>query len=515
MKNKGLYFICLLAALTIGFTCSSALAKSYDFGNGQELTVMGYMTQSAQYGLHEDYNTERGFNQLLTNVLAEADYRFADTAKFFVSGMFSADWIYDVKRSDSSWNRKRFDKSRVSGNSLYMDNEYWQLLKEAHITWNPGNFLFRFGKQVVAWGEMDGIRLMDQINPQGNQRGFADVEFENSIIPIWLARAEYNPKINSTWLTDLNLQFVFNPNVTFIPNQNLTTGNDAGGIWAPQAYAKSPFFPLGSAHIGKQTFEIDRPKNLDPEGFGYAFRINGNVLGGAMSLNYFYGREKDPASYVTGAGISGPASDGRLILNPVQKGFYPLFRFVGGTYSRDIPFLRSGALGGVAPTLRIESIYAFNNTFGVANPVTQAGRFIHSDEFRFGVGFDWKVKIPVLNDRAYFTIMPQFYYRRIMDYPKVDEATGLKDTDLLKTNYVTTLMVTTSYMHSKLSPMVFWMRDWRAKADMFKLQLAYSPTEKWQYALGAMIFDGSKRNVGFDNFSQKDYVFTKISYKFD
>jgi hypothetical protein len=102
-----------------------------------------------------------------------------------------------------------------------------------------------------------------------------------------------------------------------------------------------------------------------------------------------------------------------------------------------------------------------------------------------------------------------------MDFPSVDEGTGLKDIDLLKTNYVTTLLLTTSYMHSKLSPMVFWMRDWRAKADMVKMQLAYNPNSTWQYTLGAMIFDGSKRNVGFDNFSQKDYVYFKVGYKWD
>ena len=33
--------------------------------------------------------------------------------------------------------------------------------------------------------------------------------------------------------------------------------------------------------------------------------------------------------------------------------------------------------------------------------------------------------------------------------------------------------------------------------------------------IAIVIFDGSKRNVGFDNFSRKDYVFGKISYKWD
>jgi hypothetical protein len=403
MRKKGIYFLCLLAVLAIGFTSSSALAKSYDFGCGQELSIMGYVTQNAQYGIRNDYNTEHGFNQLLTSVLGEADYRFADTAKFYVSGMFTADWIYDVKNHDSSWNDKMFNQSRVHGNSLYMDNEYWQLLKEAHITWNPGPFFFRFGKQIVVWGETIGFRLMDQINPQDNSRGVGDVEFETSIIPIWLARAEYNPKVSTTWLTDVNLQFVFNPNVTFIPNQGTAaTGNDAAGIWAPQVNVNVPF--LGLSHIGSSTRDIDRPGDLSSDGFDYAFKVSGNVLGGAASLNYYYGHEKDPVAIVGPGGGLSFASDGRPILNGDWKGFYPLFRFVGATYAHDLSFMRFSAVGGVAPILRVESIYAFQNTFGMDN-----GTFIHSDEFRFAVGLDYKVKIPALNERAYFTINPLLY----------------------------------------------------------------------------------------------------------
>jgi hypothetical protein len=45
--------------------------------------------------------------------------------------------------------------------------------KYANIgTWTPGDFLFRVRKQIVRWGETDGFRLMDQINPLDQRRGF-------------------------------------------------------------------------------------------------------------------------------------------------------------------------------------------------------------------------------------------------------------------------------------------------------------------------------------------------------
>ena len=376
MGRKKLCIFFVAALVIMGLTGSSVYAGSYTVA-GNELNLLGYITQNVSYGVHKDYNTEHGFNGLLTNIFIEADYRFADTAKFYVSGLYTADWIYAVKREDAAWNHKLFNQSAWHGNKLYMDIKYWQLLKEAHITWNPQNFLFRFGKQIVVWGEMDAFRLMDQINPLDSRRGFADVEFETSVIPIWLAVGEYQPKVNTSWLTDLVFQFVFNPNVTFIPDQNPTTGNDLAGIWAVQAYA-------GPLHVGSQTLFIDRPKAFSDDGFSYAFRIKGNILGSAISLNYYYGREKDPATIRVGITPFTIASDGIPILHFSPAGLLPAFSFCGCHILPRHPFPAGNALGGVAPLVRLESIYAFSNTFAVMNPVTNFPRFIHSDDFRFG-----------------------------------------------------------------------------------------------------------------------------------
>lgn len=517
MKIKRPFFLCLLAVLTMGLVCSTAFAMTHSFENGTQLDLMGYMTQSAQYGVHNDYNTENSWNTLLTNVLLEADYRFARTAHFFVSGKWTMDWIYDLKSDDRSWNDKQFNLSKNHGNQLYYDDSYWQILNECHLTYTPQDFFFRFGKQVVAWGETDGFRLMDQINPLDTRRGFADVEFENSIIPIWLVRSEYNAKVATSWFTDLNFQFIWNPNVDFIPNQNLTAGNDAGGIWAPQTYV--PLGPLGAAHLGSSTFNVDEPTGV--HGMEYAFRVSGNILGATATVNYFYGRENDPATISTGGTISGPASDGRFILNPVQAGDYPLQRFVGATFSRDIAPLRASALGGVAPVVRIEGTYTFSDEYAFMNPmIPHSDHFVTSDEFRVSLGVDWKVKIPFLNERAFFMISPQIYYRKIMDFPDGEVGTGVKDYMLTHDQlYTTTLMVSTNYFNSKLTPSVVWLRDWqdfggKGYSDFWRLQLRYDYSEKWQFTTGFMFFNGTEQNIGFNNFSEKDYAYFKVGYKF-
>ena len=84
--------------------------------------------------------------------------------------------------------------------------------------------------------------------------------------------------------------------------------------------------------------------------------------------------------------------DGRTVIHPYYKGYYPLFRFVGFTLTKDFENLYFSKLGGVAPVLRIEAFYAFNNTF-----VTAGNTYSKNDEMRYSIGIDWKVWIRPIN----------------------------------------------------------------------------------------------------------------------
>ena len=398
-----------------------------------------------------------------------------------------------------SWHEKLFSESK---DRLNVDSEYWQIIKEAHLTYTPGEFIFRIGKQIVAWGETDGIRLIDQINPLDQRRGFADVEFETTIIPIWLLKADYSPPVFLKQLNDLELEFVFNPNVDFIPNQYIRTGNDEGGIWAPNILIPGPF-PFGEAHLGSTIRNIKEPTSFDHKGFEYAFRIKSIVYDSIITLNYFYGLDNDPVTRSTGPPLITQASDGKLIVHPFLEGKYPLFRFVGATFSKDITPLKSSILGGVSPVVRFETFYAFRNTF-----TTTLNTFDKSDELRWTLGVDWKVKIPLLNPRAYFSISPQFFHRKIIDYP-----TGYKLVYLEENNYMASFLVRTSYFNAKLVPSFFWLRDITSRSDFFKLELSYDYTHNWRFTLGTLFFSGEEEGKGYQVFDNKDQLYFKLTYR--
>ena len=186
---------------------------------GKPLGVQGFVSQSLQFSLKGDHwDTEQDINAVISNFFVEADYKVNPNWSIYGAAMVTVDWIYQLKSNDSSWNDKLFSKSK---SNLNVDDEYWQLLKEARLTWTPQNFMFRVGKQIVSWGELMAFRIMDQINPLDSRRGFLDVEFETTIIPIWLIRADYYPSVTYSWLQDLGFEFVLNPNADFIPNQDI------------------------------------------------------------------------------------------------------------------------------------------------------------------------------------------------------------------------------------------------------------------------------------------------------
>ena len=369
---------------------------------GKPLRVMGYVNQGVGYGIGDDhYDTKEDWQSFRYDVLLETQYNLHPDFRIFVSGMLSGDWVFDIESDDSEWKAKGFNDAR---NDLSHDTVFRDLLQEAHITWTPRNALFRIGKQIVVWGEMDAWRLMDQINPIDQRRGITDVEFESTILPIWLARAEFFIPVDSSWVRDLGVEIIFNPNADFEPNRNISTGNDKLGIWA--ANARVPVggpYPMDYFHVGKLDQIIDDPDDWDSDYFEYGIRFKATIYDTILTLNYFYGRDND----ISAINLPLPPRmeptpyDGRIVIHPQQQGYYPRFRMVGITVARDLEKLYIRALGGVSPVLHFESFYGYDNTFTTDLPPGLDDWETH-DEIRSAIGFDWKIKVDWLNPRAYF-----------------------------------------------------------------------------------------------------------------
>lgn len=510
MKMKYGLVVSGLSLMVLALLVSSSFAIDLDVGARFPLQASGYFSQSANYGLKDDYyDNQHGFNSFITQLLLELSYMPSSNMRLFVSGNLNMDQAYWILDNNSQWKDKGFDRS---DDDQFIYDDWQDLLKEAHVSWGSDAWFFRIGKQVVQWGQSDGILLTNLINPIDQRRGPSDVRFENSILPIWMVRGEYNTAVNSTLLQQFGAQFILDPAAKFRGNQLTTTGNEVQGVWAPYIEA-GPF-----AYIGGLYNDIEEPDSFDPDYFSYGLKLTTETHGAEVALLGFYGRDRDYAAVGVPPFISVDPSyptndyDGKLILHPVQEGYYPRFKFVGTTFTREISGLKAGWLGSVAPVLRMEALYAFDTVYGASDMT-----FHETDEIRALVGLDWKFKVSFLNPRAYFFVSGQYFYQREVDYPDGDVTLTQRGSvagDLSEDNHKITLLVNTTYFHTKLQPNFFWLHDCSNHSDFYKAWVNWEQNSNWLYSIGGLVLRGETKDDSDYAMEHKDQVYATITYRF-
>ena len=167
------------------------------------------------------------------------------------------------------------------------------------------------------------------------------------------------------------------------------------------------------------------------------------------------------------------------------------------------------ALGGVNPLIRLEVRYQWEKVFADADQTM----YIESDYLDTGIGIDWKVKIPALNPRAYFTVAPQFLYARIMDYPDDVQLNDVDDGFLPDQDYYTgTLLLNTSYFNGKLIPQFAIAYLFNNEASLLLPSLTYLMSNSWHFTIEAVFLGGKKENVPVWLFRKNDYIAFKVKY---
>ena len=294
---------------------------------------------------------------------------------------------------------------------------------------------------------------------------------------------------------------VFNPNARFQPDRPIDLGNDVSGVWAPDVV------PFPGGQLGSSRYDNKAPGNFERGGMEFGARVKGVVSDVIFSLNYFNGLSNGAQLKLAGAPDVTVAPDGTPVLHLPLEQRYPRYQMVGATFTSDFPSMSSSALGGVAPVLRLEAERVFNNTMGVEGGFSGPPfeRYVKKDEIRYVVGVDWKVKADFLNPKAFFFLSGQFYHRKVLDFDKdqtpAEIAAKMDLKDFLgnvkkASNYITTLLINTTYLHNKLTPQFFWMRDMTLNGNMFKPQITYDYSDKWHYTVGALFLDGKSLAEG-------------------
>ncbi len=544
---------------------------------GKPLAFKGYVNQGFQFGTAGDhYDTKAGLQQVLTQAMLETEYYPTDRVTVFISTQLVKDWAYDIFEcaDNDDWEERRFDNSR---DELRVLDDYEDVLKEARISWAPKGFNFRIGKQIIPWGRMDGVRIMDQINPRDTRRALADVQFETSIIPIWLVKAEWYPPegLKPPFVDDLAIEFTFNPNADFIPDKTLSTGGAVHGIWAADAVAdlvwnaastvwKMRIEELITHHVtldanGQiQTVHngYEEPDQWRQEGWEYGLRITTTLADSTLlTLNYFKGVSNSPVFgplFMPELGFYGSGLDlinsydidGLQRAHPHMVGHYPDQEFVGFTFDRDMEGLFINWLGGVSPLLRCEVQYEFDRSFNdsgtgfVSNSTLE--KVIERDRLYWGIGADWKFKWYFLNPRKYFVFVPQFTHSRIFNYPRYEIRTKntLDDEgDVVPIDYrpfIThpgggkaskdewsySLRMSTKYYHDKIEPFAYFQRsvrddvEWKHRGKVKSDIWLFRLTYQPNHIWMYRLQLFRASNDGFDAIDHKDNISFTVFYEF-
>lgn len=218
---------------------------------------------------------------------------------------------------------------------------YWEKAKKASY--------WRIGKQQVVWGEADGLKLLDVINPQSFREFILD-DFDDSRIPLWMVNAEFNIAdsgvLQLLWIPDTSTHELAPSHSQFAFTSPVLVPRLAPGLDAVVNEAKAPGALLKDSDFG--------------------VRFSNFVGGWDISLNYLY----------------------HYVDTPVVRS-----RLEGSQVVVDQEYKRSHLIGGTASTalgdwtLRAELAYEtdrYHRTVAVLPGVAAA------DQWGFVIGLDWQ-----------------------------------------------------------------------------------------------------------------------------
>ena len=309
-----------------------------------------------------------------------------------------------------------------------------------YVDLEKGPVFLRVGRQILAWGETDIFRLLDNINPLDDSFGGFFIPLDERRLPLDMARGSYHfgsvGPLSDTFLEGFA---AFGNRVATVP------GIPPGSPWEPGG--------IGFPNPAVRTF-ADVPRRSEVRGGarlvfnfkdvtytlahyytyldvpGVQFRLPGAVQlpGEPASLNTArFGNEiqavqRFPRVPITGASLTFPITS-----------FYTVVRSEAA-YFQDEPMNRQGR-GNSADTTAAPGTPGYrrlqrqNNTEGGLNPFVYPGfldfsrrkpfwgSVLQRDTFNFALGFDVNRFIHWLNPHQTFFFTTQFFYKHVFDSP--------------------------------------------------------------------------------------------------
>jgi hypothetical protein len=348
----------------------------------------------------------------------------------------------------SAWNRRVFEGD---------DTDFE--LREAYADIYAGDWFVRAGKQQVVWGQADGLRVLDQVNPL-SFREFILGDFEDRRIPLWMLNIE-RP------IGSVTAQFLWIPDTTYneFPQQ---------GAFAITSTRSRPEIPATA-----QTVTVNparRPERMLADS-DIGLRLSGFSGGWDWSVNALYAFHDTPVAK-------------RQTIAPGHVGITPTY-------------YRSTLLGGSASnafgklTLRTEIGYQSRSAV-LTRDASDADGVVISPEVSGVVGLDYQLDADTLLSTQVFAS------HRTRHGPKLA-------TD--RTSSTISLLGSREFYNDQLKLQFLLLQNFNDGDGLLQVSAQRNLTDAVTLQLGADIFHGD-RNAFYGQFDDRDRVWVAFEYGF-
>ena len=333
-------------------------------------------------------------------------------------------------------------------------------LREFYLKSTIGDGLIQIGKQQVVWGNADGLRVLDVVDPF-SFREFFLAEFEDARIPRW--KVNYQTPIGSA-----NLQLLW------IPDHSYDDFPDAGSSYA----ITSPrYVPQPVPGVTVIQHPADHPNRFFADS-DYGLRLSGRVESWDFSTVYLYRYDPIPAFFRTFETTPlGPAVnvDERYVRSPL----------IGGTFSN--------AFG--TTVLRGEIGYNFDRYFLTTDLATTEG-VLKTNELDYVLGLDF-------SHFQHTLISMQMFQSRLAD----NAPTLLRD----RVDTTFTFLVNRTFQNEKWVAELLWVHDINDSDGLVRPKLSYKGIDNLTVWVGADVFYGDPIGT-FGQFDRQDRVLFGIKW---
>ncbi len=350
-------------------------------------------------------------------------------------------------------------RNRSALSKRWFINDHVELeLREAYIDTEIGAAFLRVGKQQVVWGQADGLKVLDVLNPQSFREFILD-DFEDSRIPLWMVNVEIpvgEAMLQLLWIPDNTYDDIPEPGATFAFTSPLIV----------------PEIPPG---VPVTVSPLERPDNLVGDS-DVGAKLSVFVGGWDLSLNYAYHYFDRPVARreISATGIT------------VQQN-YERTHLLGGTFSN--------VFGDF--TLRGEVGYSSDRYF-LTNDIADNDGVTRSSELAYVLGLDYQ------GWRDWF-LSAQIFQSIV-----TDPAPGLVRDDV---DTSATLLVRRDFMNDSLQAEALLIQSLNQGDGVLQTSLNYEWSTNIRLQLGVDIFYGNSLGL-FGQFDKNDRISMGIDIGF-